>query len=784
MKSLMLLRLLACTACVALSPGIASSQETTAQPRPSAPAAGASAGSDDIIVTAQKRSERLNDVPLSITAASAEQLAKQDIHGPADLEKIAPGFTYSASQYGTPVFAIRGIGFYNEAAAAQSTVTIYTDQIPIPFARLTEGAALDLERVEVLKGPQGTLFGQNATAGAINYVLAKPTSTLQAGFDLTYGRFQQIDMGGFISAPLTDTLRVRLSFRREYRGDWQKSSTRNDSSGRRDFEVARLLVDWAPTSRLKVELNVNGWRDKSDTQQVQARGYLPVNDAPPLTPSTIATYNALTTYPYLTGNSNRLADWDVGTDFRRDDWYYQIAGRVDYELSDALKLVSLSSYLKSGLKLPIEGDGTYWKAFFLTQTAQLHSFSQEVRLEGSAGNIRYVIGGNYGHDYSNEVQHTEIYGSNAQIPISSTVVLPFDGDDLLNKQVVRTLAVFGNIDFAITDQLTLQGGARYTDEQRKFAGCIADRVDLPLGLRPIFPGITPGQCVTVLPSGQFGLFKDTLKENNISWRGSLNFKPSPSTLLYVSATKGYKAGAYGTLPALSYQQFQPVSQESVLQYEAGLKTQLMNRAIDLQTAVFYNDYTDKQTQGQLLVPPFGNLPYFINVPSARVYGAEVNLTLKPVSGLRISGGVTYVNSKIKGHVQVANPFNTNTIDAGGEVLPLTPKWQGVVDAEYNVPVSASVNAYLGGSVTSRTSAYSTLGSRKGPVGTDGFFKIDGYTLIDLRAGLEFGDHYRIQVFGKNVTGRAYWNNVTHIYDTVTRVTGMPTTYGISVSGRF
>ena len=738
----------------------------------------------DIVVTAQKRSERLNDVPVSITAATSTQLAKQDIRGPADLEKIAPGFTYSASQYGTPVFAIRGIGTYDEAASAQSTVTVYTDQIPIVFARLTEGASLDVERVEVLKGPQGTLFGQNATAGAINYILAKPTSELKAGLDATYGRFNQADVGGFVSGPLTNSLRARLSFRHEFRDDYQQSSTRSDTSGRRDFATGRLLLDWDPTSRLQLELNVNGWRDRSDTQQSQARGYLPVNSTPPLTPDTLATAKALLAYPYLTTNSNRLADWDPNVSYRRDDWFYQVAGRLNYDLADHLHVVALSSYLQSRLRLPIDADGTNVRALFVLQTARLHSFSQEVRVEGDAGRLRYVVGGNYGHDYSSEIQYTEIHGSNAQIPISATVVLPFDGDNELNKQVVRTLAAFGNLDFRLTDQLTVQGGVRYNDQRRRFQGCLADRADLPLGLRPIFPGITPGQCITTLPNGTLGLFSDTLKESNVPWRGSLNFKADANTLLYVSATKGFKAGSYGTIPALSYLQFKPVTQESVLQYEGGVKTQFLDRAIDVQAAVFYNDYRDKQTQGQVLVPPFGNLPYLINVPKARVYGAELNLTLKPARGLRISGGVTYVNSKILGSAQVANPFNTDTVNAGGEPLPLSPKFQGVVDAEYDFPVSATVNAYLGASTTSRSAAFSTLGSRQGPAGTGGYFKVDGYTLLDLRAGLELGERYRIQVIGKNVTGKAYWNNVTHIYDTFSRVTGFPATYSVSLSARF
>src|SRR5712671_6528265 len=140
---------------------------------------------------AEKRTERLADVPLSITAATGDQLVKQGVNEPADLEKVVPGFTYRLSQNGTPVFQIRGVGFYDEQVAVAPAVTIYVDQVPLPYGRMTECSSLDIERVEVLKGPQGTLFGQNATGGAVNYIAAKPTNSFAAGGDLAYGRFNE-----------------------------------------------------------------------------------------------------------------------------------------------------------------------------------------------------------------------------------------------------------------------------------------------------------------------------------------------------------------------------------------------------------------------------------------------------------------------------------------------------------------------------------------------------------------------------------------------------------------
>src|SRR5690606_21739340 len=180
----------------------------------------------EIIVTAQKRNERLIDVPMSITAASGDQLSKQGISDTAALTKLVPGFTYQQSNYGTPIFTIRGVGYIDYSVTAGPTVTAYIDQVPLPYSVMTRGATLDLERVEVLKGPQGTLFGQNSTGGAVNYIAAKPTDELRAGVDLGYGSYNEVIAGAFVSGPLTDTLRARLAVRSEYMDGWQKSLTR------------------------------------------------------------------------------------------------------------------------------------------------------------------------------------------------------------------------------------------------------------------------------------------------------------------------------------------------------------------------------------------------------------------------------------------------------------------------------------------------------------------------------------------------------------------------------
>lgn len=749
-------------------------------PAPAATGTGEEFG-DAIIVTARKRAELLSEVPLSIAAVSGAQLQKQGITSAADLEKIVPGFTYQLSQYGTPVFSIRGIGFFDNQVAVSPAVTIYTDQIPIPYARMSEGAALDVERVEVLKGPQGTLFGQNSTGGAVNYIAAKPTDSFAAGAEATYGRFNEFNLGGFVSIPLGETAGVRVAGRYETRDGWQKSITRDETSGKRDFLVGRILAAWELSDAVKFELNVNGWRNKSDLQVTQPRGYLPVNPAAPTTPVTIATRDGLVAFPYVTTDNNRLADWDPGYSRQRDDTFYQVAGRIELSLADDLRLISLTAYSDLDSYNPIDIDGTSIDADQIRQFGTIRSLTQELRLEGSIGDrFNWIVGGNYQNDKSTDFQTVRLKGSNAEL-----IGIHFDGLDLLNRQKVRDIAGFASADFDITDALGLQVSARYTDEDRDFAGCMSDTggpIGFRIPLNMVGLDIAPGECITILPDGESGLYRTALNEDNLSWRVSLDYEVAPGTMVYANVTKGYKAGSFGTLPAVTYLQYRPVSQESVLAYEAGFKTSVADRTIDLTGAAFYYDYKNKQIQGYILVPPFGNLPNLINVPEARLIGAELNTTMRPFAGLRLTGGVTYIDSKVTGSALVPSPFG-NVADARGEAFPATPKWQFQADAEYEFPVGSNADAFVGAGYSYRSGTVAAFGSKTGPAGTDDYFDIKGYGLLDLRAGVQF-DRFRVQAFGRNVTNTQYWNNVTHIYDTYARVTGMPVTYGVTVSARY
>ena len=274
---------------------------------------------EEVIVTAQKREESINDVGMSIQAATGEKLNDLGITDTADLYKVVSGFNSNVTYYGTSIYTIRGVGFQDTALASGPTVSVYLDQMPLPFSALTQGLILDLERVEALKGPQGTLFGQNSTGGAVNYIAKKPTTEFSSGIDASYGRFNEFDISAFVSGPISDTLSYRLAARSITSDGWQeavvdnpapdpfwidqgRNYTRSDDEwGEKDFLSYRASMQWDPSERFSALLSFSGFIDEGQTQAPQLYGIASLNPDGDLNP-------LVANYPRA-GNDNRDADW-------------------------------------------------------------------------------------------------------------------------------------------------------------------------------------------------------------------------------------------------------------------------------------------------------------------------------------------------------------------------------------------------------------------------------------------------------------------------------------------
>jgi outer membrane receptor protein involved in Fe transport len=759
-----------------------------ATPPAAAAAATPSEEAGDIIVTAQKRSENINKVGMSITAQTGDQLLQKGITSTADLAKIVPGFTFEGAVGVQPVYSIRGIGFHDTSLASGQTVAIYADEVPMPFALETIGADYDVERVEVLKGPQGTLFGQNSTGGAVNYVAAKPTRDFEAGLDASYGRFGTSDIGGFLSGPITDTLRARIAFRSVQSDGWQKrygvvplgNGTGSDTLGRQNRLSGRVLLDWTPTDRLKVSLNFNLRRDRSDSQVAQLIRLNPSSPSNPLPPEILAFPTAPT--------DNRAAAWDPGVDYAQNNRWKEATGRIEYDAGGAT-FTSISAYQKYSRDMPAQdADGTPYKALQYAVQGKVETFYQELRASGrlfGAGN--WIVGANYEHDKTSEQSNVTNTLATSRILFG----LPNPGSTNISSNKISTYGIYANADYPVLPNLSLQAGIRYTKSDRANTGCTRDRGDgtfSAIFLRiqtalaasgakksPIVP-IPPGGCVTLDSTFTPTLFSGKLSEDNVSWRVGLNWTAVPGTLIYANLSKGYKSGSFPLAPAASTAQFVPVPQEELLAYEAGIKSKV-GRTLQLNASAFYYDYTNKQIGGTYIDLVFGKLSKLVTIPQSRVYGMELSAEWRPLPGLTLSPSVTYMNSRILGSFSNYTPQG-NVQNFAGEAFPYAPRWQANGSADYKWSVASGWSAFIGGNASYQGKTNAALGHA--PV-----YDLKAYTLVDLRAGIESkSGAYRLWLWGTNVFNTFYVVKAGRSFDFDTRITGAPARYGVSLSYRF
>ncbi|WP_242128711.1 TonB-dependent receptor [Sphingobium sp. Sx8-8] len=811
-------------------PGAALAQNATPQEQP--------ADAGEIVVTAQRREQALSNVGMSISAIGGEQLKTRNFSEPSDLAKLVPGLSVSDSGFSTPIYTLRGVGINEPSIGSSSSVAIYVDEVPLAYPVMTQGAALDLQRVEVLKGPQGTLYGQNSTGGAINYIANKPGERFEAGISATLGRFMRGNVEAFVSGPVSSTLKARVAVRGSFGDNWQRSMSRDDSLGQvRNFS-GRVITDWEPSDRFRMTFNVNGWIDRSDTVAPQLVAVFPgnsfnidrnlvvldtVNTSSCSSPAgrlpgcpinartgariTTATDPVIARPALLPGRQARLADWDTGQDFDRNDKFLQGSVRAQWMIDDTLTLTSITSYSYLKRRQNSEFDGTAVSENLRhLQRGSIKSFAQEVRLSADFSGVHWLLGANYGHDRTNDDVTQYLRNGSAT---QNIVGLRSTGGEVFARQRIENWAVFTNIDAELTDRLSLSAGLRLSQDTRKFRGCgapldagsaqaytaLINVFRAGAGLAPI-PVIQPGQCYSVyttpalqakdtagLPLLTPGFANRKLEQDNVPWNLNLNYKPTPSSLLYARVSRGFKAGNFSTLNTLDHVAYNPVVQEQLTAYELGGRLR-MGRTFSLEVAAFRYDYIDKQLRARIFVgPPFGNINSQDSIPKSRLKGFEASVTLRPLEGLTLTGSGTYIKSEILRYI--GQTVDGILQDQAGSPFNFTPKYSVNGDISYVRPLSASVNGFMGANVAYRSRTSAVFSPPGTPQPNLEPFKIDAYTLVDGQLGLEAADgRWKAFVWGKNIFDKYYVTNVIRVSDVIVRFPGMPATYGATVSFKF
>ncbi len=782
--------------------------------------AGGASVLEEVIVTAQKHEQSANDVGITMTVISADRLRDLGVESADQLAQSTPGLTVNnVAPTGIPVYSLRGVGFQDFSTGGSSTVGLYVDEINIPYAVMSRGVLFDVERVEVLKGPQGDLYGRNTTAGQINFISRKPTKDFDAGIHASYGSYETLDVEGYVSGPLSDRVEGRLAAKTIQSGKgWQESLTTNDKLGKQDISAVRGFLDFHLSDSATLEFNLHYVKDKSENQAPAAFngeeiGLPTVAFAPhnPLQNYTSDLVTLTSTPPWFAGHDATEADWSnsytsviTGTTWnirpKRDNELKGASVRLSWDF-DGVNLTSLTGYDKFDRVEAFEGDGGSFIDTSNINTTNINVFSEELRFSGKTDRLLWIGGLYYSKDNLDEIYHffmpDSVYG-NASIPWD---VLPFELAPILEldtkyKQHSDSKGVFGHVEWSMTDRWKLTAGLRYTDESRDWTGCTFSASDNSLGnFENVLFGSTlqAGDCGTIddnpasptyifnvlgtpAINDAFHVFSDSI--NTKKWMGKLgvDYRPNEDTLVYAMVSHGFKSGGFNGAASNTTQQLEPYGPEQLTAYEIGMKLTLLERKMQLNTSVFYYDYRDKQ-EADAAVTFVGNISGLTNVPKSRVEGAELEWQWAPTAGLNVGAALTYLETKVL-EWQATDPFlsvwpDVVTFDASGTELPQAPKWSYNGFASYRWPVSNGLYLQLGADINH-------TGTTSG--GANAFaFATKAYTLLNAR--LELGDadgKWSAQLWSRNLTDEFYYPSAFVANGPFVRMAGMPRMVGISL----
>ncbi|MGR4893616.1 TonB-dependent receptor [Sphingopyxis sp. LARHCG72] len=848
-------------------------------PIPPADDASAAAGDDAIVVTGRLGTTNVMEIPMAIQEIPVERIADLHVTSVSDLSLVAPSFRVARSYQGTPNYSIRGIGFNAVNMSASPTVGFYQDDIAYPYPFTQLGPIFDVGGIQVLKGPQGTVFGRNTTAGVINVQSNQPTENFEGSLAMDVGNYDTVNAEGYLSGRIGPWLKGRIAFRTEHSFEgWQRSKSRpNEKLGEIHNTGFRVILDADPAPGLDINLSVSGWRNDSDTRAMQAIGLTPGTDSffNQNSNTASATNYQIRDYLHLKYGvytrtplpwKGRYADWaplqpgtgdystapgrgiDVGRgtgmpgNLEENTSFWSASLNVGYDISADLHLVSLSNFQKLSRNSLQDASGAPFEILVQNPTGSIKSWSQELRLEGESGPVKWAIGGYYGHDKIREnIRSLITNNSNSEAirsyfifgaylspePYSAwSLAIPEDEKAGLFRTLsdtadyrVDTKSLLANADWAITDTLNLAVGARYTWDKLDFNGCTRDfNGNTIQGVNSVVAYLiskseigsylptelaAPGQCVTMNivddptaanPEKQRfarGPVINKLNEDNFSWRAALNWRPIDELMLYASASRGYKSGVNPLNTANSFRQDEPVKQEKLTAYEAGMRTDFGRAKFSL--GGFYYDYRNKQLSGYYKDPVFTTLARLVNVPKSRAWGVEGDLSVEPVDGLTLFGSALYLDTKIQNYLGL-NELG-NDADYAGSTFG-NPKWalSGGTSFDTRLGDDLGLRATINYSWQSKqkgmrstqlahegydifTDRYGILPAAPSPL--ENFYDIGAYGVLNGNITLFAADKkaWEVSVWGRNLTQENYAVAVRSNATTIFRIPGDPRTFG-------
>lgn len=643
---------------------------------------------EEVIVTAERRAESMQSVPVAVTAFTGEEMDAQGIVDIKGITERTPGFTMGVFNPGQPQLYIRGIGSNEDGAGGDQSVIVFIDEVYIGRSAGSDFDLFDLERVEVLRGPQGTLFGKNVIGGAVSLITRKPTEEKRMKFEGTVGNLDAITVRGLLSGEITENVYGKVSFSSRRRDGYVESridefpaffpDTKVQDQHDVNTDSIRGALRLLPSDRLEINLTANASRmDRAGpTYLAIGPGGIP-----------------------FSANNSLVPDYgdDIHENFVEDPGssetdIFGLTARFDYELTDSITFTSLTSYrtveseqdwplatpnlaalLVSGGAVPlhITGNNNY--------TDDSDTFTQEFRFTGGNDKLWWIGGLYYMVEETDRFETSSVgllFASGFSIPGNFPGVDA--GDDQGNE--TTSYSIFGQFTYNITDTLAITLGGRQSYDDKEIT-----RVGTPSPL-------SPNRNFNFKTSNDWDAFTGKV---NIEWQATDNF------FLYGTVSEGYKAGGYQGLAATELIAITPFDPEEAVLTEIGMKTEWFDNRLRLNLAVFETDYTDLQIL-QLLVEedaPFGTGGQLItqNAADADIEGYELEFIIAPTDNLTISGSYTHLDT---GFSNFFTPSGFRPPDGGaGTVGDRTGNdLRNAPDTAYNVLVRYHQDLSNGGSL--------------------------------------------------------------------------------------
>jgi outer membrane receptor protein involved in Fe transport len=703
-------------------------------------------GLDEVVVTAQRREESAQNVGIAISVISGQDLAEKGITSVVSLQNALPSLQVEpAFGSGQPQFRIRGIGFLDYTSNNASPIGVSLDDVAFALPIQTVGQLYDIDRIEVLRGPQGTLYGRNTTGGEINFITNRPTEDTHAGFTAEYGSFNAVNAEGYVSGTLVDGLTGRLAFATEEGGAWQRNRDTGQRLGGKDQVGGRGQLEWKPADTLDFLVEFHLSEDKSDETGLQLIApYTRTNAGGGVTTTIPADTSRYVTGWNLSPTFAAVTGLDPGAKPGLDNSNNGVNLKANVDLGFA-KLTSITAYDKLIRREYADWDATQYDDSDEYFRSDVDVVSQELRLASEGGGPLGWVGGLF---YSDQKLDEDFYSdfTDSLGGIAETTY----------EQKASSFGEFGQVNYQFNSQLKGILGLREDHETRELKN------------------LGTGFIVPVIPftSG----VNDSITSNLPSGKIELDYTPVDNTRVYGSVSRGVKSGGFTAHNTTSVPQANPFNPERLTAYEVGIKSELA-RSVRVNASVFDYVYRDQQILGKQLDPVSGSyIGKFVNVPHSRIHGGELEVEWLPVAGLSVSQYAGFVEG-----YYTSTLLNSSTPAVNYDGQPESfPKWSYGGDASYAVDLGEyKLNPEINYSFHDTYSQFYLLGSND--------FTIPKYWLANANLSLSpaSGKPWSVALWGRNIFNK-YYDVTRNFFLPTAEVAqaGEPATFGIRVSYKY